>query len=141
MKDTTLTPRQWNVYVFLREYFVENPNTYVSKETLVNNFKLSFNLNPNQEEHNSTAYANLRKDIRAINECATIQKIIVSNRNGYKIANEKEAIAYYQKRRRDALKILCRVNDVKTRIKNNGQMRFVEDDSKARQVIETFMEI
>lgn len=49
-------------------------------------------------EHNSSAYHCIRDDVRALNDCEKVDKIIVSSQKGYKIANKEEAEEYIKKR-------------------------------------------
>ena len=81
-----LTTRQWNLYNYLKE----NTDIYLTKEQIVANVD-GYIYKDWQNEHNQNAFRQLRDDIRNINSNQTrIQKIIISNKIGYKLATEKE---------------------------------------------------
>jgi hypothetical protein len=87
MKQVALNSRQWRLYGYLKDHHQE----YVTQE------KIYFDLNIYPEMfneanpfHDSAARLQITNDIRAINKSDVIQKIIISNSNGVKIATPEE---------------------------------------------------
>lgn len=96
-KDSELTPRQWALYNYLKDIYNIN-NKYISKKEICEALPQYYQIKDGEKRTCVT----IEFDIRAINESSVIQKIIVSNRDGYKIGNEKEVTEYLNKRfRRD----------------------------------------
>ena len=86
-----LNARQWAVYNLLKN----NPDRYMTQKEIV--YALSnYYANTFTDElfHDSRARINLTFDIRAINDSDVVQKIIISDNNGVKIASEKEFEQY-----------------------------------------------
>ena len=73
--------------------------------------------------HDSQARHLMTADIRAINESAVIQKVIISSGKGIKIANEEEFDRYIRKERAAAIRRLIRVRIKEQKGARNGQMR------------------
>lgn len=88
--SSELNTRQWAVYNLLKNH----PDRYMTQEEIVNSLSSHFEKDPTKPFHDSNARFVLTKDIRAINDSATIQKIVISNRNGIKIANKEEFEQY-----------------------------------------------
>lgn len=129
-----LTEDQRRLYA----YFVENAkDKYVSKDDVCDAL---CDIYPRCKEETSelysTSYRQLRRDIRAINS-SDAENIIISDTNGYKVANEEEAIKFIERRiKRDCKSLKINWN-LKRKIGNNGQFHFSDDTLKE---IKTFVE-
>ena len=89
-----ITQRQESLYNLLIEC-----KNWVSKEYIVVSLPKEYQrFSEYSNDHNSTAYSQIRNDVRALNESSDIEKIIVSSPKGYKIATQEEAKEYIQKR-------------------------------------------
>ena len=66
-----------------------------------------------------------------------MQKVIVSNKTGYKIGNEKECSEYLERRFKSVLKSLKSLWEYKKRLEQNGQMRITFGSE--RDTIESFI--
>ena len=75
----------------------------------------------NTSEHNSVAFCTLRKDVRAIN-FSGVEKIIVSNKTGYKIATKEEAERYIKRRLKSSLVSLKLYWNIKHKMEKDGQL-------------------
>ena len=75
--------------------------------------------------HDSRARMIMTYDIRAINESTEIQKIILSTRNGIKIANANEFDKYIRGEIGAAVRKLLRAKQKAEKGKRDGQMRLV----------------
>ena len=79
-----LTTKQWQLYKYLKEHY--EPSRWISKK------ELAEALGYEAEDYNPRGnYREIESDVLAINEDETIQKVVISSRNGYKIANKEEA--------------------------------------------------
>lgn len=131
-----LTTRQWNLYNYLKE----NTDIYLTKEQIVANVD-GYTYNDWQTEHNQNAYSQLRGDIRKINSNQTrIQKIIISNKIGYKLATEKEFEKWKISQWKLIKRKLYRMGVIDDKALKNNQMRLVEDGSNARLYVEAFVD-
>ena len=131
-----LTTRQWNLYNYLKE----NTDIYLTKEQIVANVD-GYTFNSWQNEHNQSAYSQLRNDIRKINSNQTrIQKIIISNKVGYKLATEKEFESWKISQWKLIKRKLYRMGVIDDKALKNNQMRLVEDGSNARLYVESFVD-
>lgn len=126
-----LTTRQWNLYNYLKDNY--DRNCYISKKEICNALPQHYQI----KEQETRTCRTLEYDIRAINNSNVIQKIIVSNRTGYKIGNEQEVTAYLNKRFRRDLKSLKLNWDLSRKVALDGQMRLAF--GKEKNVIETFI--
>lgn len=131
-----LTTRQWNLYNYLKE----NTDIYLTKEQIVANVD-GYTFNSWQNEHNQSAYSQLRDDIRKINSNQTrIQKIIISNKVGYKLATEKEFEDWKYRQWKMIKGKLFRMGIIDDKARKNNQLKLIEDNSKARVYVEAFVE-
>ena len=131
-----LTTRQWNLYNYLKE----NTDIYLTKEQIVANVD-GYIYKDWQNEHNQNAYRQLRDDIRNINSNQTrIQKIIISNKIGYKLATEKEFESWKISQWKLIKRKLYRMGVIDDKALKNNQMRLVEDGSNARLYVESFVD-
>lgn len=131
-----LTTRQWNLYNYLKE----NTDSYLTKEQIVANVD-GYKYKDWQNEHNQNAFRQLRDDIRNINSNQTrIQKIIISNKIGYKLATEKEFESWKISQWKLIKRKLYRMGVIDDKALKNNQMRLVEDGSNARLYVESFVD-
>lgn len=131
-----LTTRQWNLYNYLKE----NTDIYLTKEQIVANVD-GYKYKDWQNEHNQNAFRQLRDDIRNINSNQTrIQKIIISNKIGYKLATEKEFESWKISQWKLIKRKLYRMGVIDDKALKNNQMRLVEDGSNARLYVESFVD-
>ena len=86
--------------------------------------------------HDSAARLRLTMDIRAINKSAVIQKIIISNRRGVKIASSAEFAQYINAEFAAIFRKLERTRQKARKAGFDGQMRLVLDGE--RDTIEAF---
>ena len=85
-----MTTRQWALYNFLKNNYQEG--VYISKRTICDNLSEFYQIKKNE----TRACRIMENDIREINNSDLIQKIIVSNKQGYKIGTKEECNNYTQ---------------------------------------------
>lgn len=96
-----LNERQEALYKYLN--IMSFTNDYISKEQIAGRLYDYYpRYSETSNEHNSTVFAALRHDVRAIN-FSGVEKIIVSSNKGYKIATKEEAEAYIKRRLKSSL--------------------------------------
>lgn len=83
---------------------------------------------------------NIRDYVYNIRHCEIIQKVILSNSNGYRIMSSEEEFEMIEAKKISALKKLKQVYDDIKRVKANGQLRFKLTSSE-RDVIESFLKM
>lgn len=116
-----LNSRQWALYNVLKE---QGDEWRVQAEiaTLIPEYKYD-----GSEDwrlfHDNPARHLMTADIRAINESAVIQKIIISSGKGIKIANAEEFARYIRKERMAAIRRLMRVRIKEKKGNLDGQTR------------------
>ena len=137
----TLTSRQWRLYDYLKEL----GDQWITQREIARYFNTNF---PNvytqftQDEavfHDSITRMEIGLDIRHLNESYEIQKIILTNANGVKIANEEEYREYSLSRWKSLKGMIKRLAWKDHKAKLNGQMKLVFGDSMARDYYETFV--
>lgn len=120
MKD--LNARQKTLYKWLLFGAEASPHRYWSKETICTSLSDYYARHQeNTSEHNSVVFCQLRKDVRAIN-FSGVEKIIVSNHEGYKIATQEEAERYVKRRLKSSLVSLKLYWNIKRKMNQNGQL-------------------
>lgn len=125
-----LTSKQWLLYGYLKEHYCENE--YISKEQISKD--LGCYVFDKNKQRNAV---DMEFDIRAINECDKIQKVIVSSKYGYKIGNKEQIEAYVKKRFERDFRSLKLNWKLAKRLNVDGQMKIVF--GKERDTIETFI--
>ena len=126
-----LNTRQWDLYKFLKSQY--ESGKYISKREICENLPQHYKFNEKQ----TRLCRDIEDDIREINECELIQKIIVSSQKGYKIGSKEECEKYIEKRFIRDLKNL-KLNWLLSRKVNlDNQMRLTF--GKEREFIETFI--
>ena len=128
-----LNPRQWAVYNLLKN----NPDRYIMQADiclkLVEHYPLGYTADT---FHDSAARQMLTNDIRAINKSEVIQKVIISNRRGVKIANREEFEQYINAEFAAIFRKLARTRQKAKKAGLDGQMRIVLGNE--RDTIEAF---
>lgn len=124
-----LNKRQWMLYRYLKRRFKDN--IYISKKEICRDLG-----NYNYNENEKRLCRVIESDVRAINESDEIQKIIVSNHEGYKIGNKEEVEQYLNRRfNRDYENIKLNWKLAK-KVSLDKQMRLTFGNE--RDVIETY---
>lgn len=130
-----MNERQQKLYQFLLDK--SSTNQYISKEEICYNLpKFYPRFEEKSTEHNSRAYSKIRDDVRAINR-SDVEKIIVSSKKGYKIANKEEAIEFINKRFRRDLSSLKTNWNLKRKVGLNNQVKMEKEMLK---VVKTYVE-
>ena len=130
-----LTPRQWDLYNFLKEQGDKWTTQLDIAYALDNWYSCDFE---NEKFHDSRARLQITMDIRAINDSDTIQKIIISSSKGVKIANESEFERYINKEIGAVIRRLNRARKKAKKAGMNGQTRLVFN--RERDIIEAFIQ-
>lgn len=131
-----LNARQWAVYNLLKR----NPDRYMTQQEIAYMLPDYFS----EEDygfadvpfHDSNARHILTKDIRAINNSEAIQKIIISNSKGVKIASSEEFERYINAEFAAIFRKLARTRQKARKAGLDGQMRIVL--GQERDTIEAF---
>ena len=128
-----LNPRQWALYNLLKN----NPDRYMTQLDIVLKLREYFTLDFTADTfHDSKARHLLTKDIRAINQSEVIQKIIISNSQGVKIASSAEFEKYINAEFAAIFRKLARTRRKAKKAGLDGQMRIVLGSE--RDTIEAF---
>ena len=128
-----LNARQWAVYNLLKN----NPDKYLTQLQIVYTLKEYFDLSfYNDQFHDSAARHMLTNDIRTINKSEVIQKIIISNSKGVKIASSAEFEKYINSEFAAIFRKLTRTRQKARKAGLDGQMRIVLGNE--RDTIEAF---
>ena len=128
-----LNPRQWAVYNLLKN----NPDRYYTQLDIVLKLREWFTLDFTADTfHDSNARHTLTKDIRTINKSEVIQKIIISNSKGVKIASSAEFEKYINAEFAAIFRKLARTRQKAKKAGLDGQMRIVLGSE--RDTIEAF---
>lgn len=130
-----MNERQQKLYQFLLDK--SSTNQYISKEEICYNLpKFYPRFEEKSNEHNSRSFALIRRDVRAINR-SDVEKIVVSSKKGYKIANKEEAIEFINKRFRRDLSSLKTNWNLKRKVGLNNQIKMEKEMLK---VVRTYVE-
>lgn len=126
-----MNDRQWELYHTLEE-ISKSSKKWVTKEEICTILSTYYPRHAeNNSEHNSSAYAMIRIDVREINKSDEVEKVIVSNKKGYKIATKEEAANYIEKRFRRDLKALKLDWHLKKKCNLDGQLNIDLHEVKA----------
>ena len=135
LMNSELNSRQWALYNLLKN----NPDTYFKQIDIVYALKEFYCFtDENTKFHDSTARLQITKDIRAINESDVIQKIIISNSNGVKLASREEFEEYIKAEYAMIFRKLKRTRQKARKAGLDGQMRFTA--GKERNTVEAFVD-
>ena len=128
-----LNARQWAVYNLLKN----NPDRYFTQIEIAYGLKEFYDTSfYNDQFHDSATRHMLTADIRAINQSEVIQKIIISNSKGVKIANQEEFAKYINAEFAAIFRKLARTRQKAKKAGLDGQMRIVLGSE--RDTIEAF---
>ena len=127
-----LNARQWALYNLLKN----NPDRYMSQLEIAYRLREYYDTTFNNNFHDSAARHTLTSDIRAINDSDIIQKVIISNRNGVKIASSAEFAQYINAEFAAIFRKLARTRQKARKAGLDGQMRIVL--GQERDTIEAF---
>ena len=128
-----LNARQWAVYNLLKN----NPDRYFTQIEIAYKLKEYYDTSfYNDQFHDSPTRMQLTMDIRKINESGVVQKIIISNRNGVKIASSEEFAQYINAEFAAIFRKLARTRQKAKKAGLDGQMRIVLGSE--RDTIEAF---
>lgn len=126
-----LTPRQWNLYNFLKNNYSDTD--YISKSEIVKY------VSGYEVKDGETRFCrDIEFDVHDINNNETIQKIIVSNHKGYKIGNPKQVHDYLWTREISAKQSLIHTYKMRRKAELNNQYRLQFGKSE-RNVIEAYL--
>ncbi len=124
-----LTPRALRLYTYLKEHYTEDD--FISKKELAEHCGYSY------DDKSQRNCVDMEADVRAINDCDIIQKIVVSDSKGYKIGNEEQVFDYLNKRFTRDLRSLKLNWKLTRKVRMDKQMRIVF--GQERDTIETFI--
>jgi ribosome-binding protein aMBF1 (putative translation factor) len=128
-----LNPRQWALYNLLKN----NPDRYWTQIEIAYRLRDFYDTSfYNDQFHDSAARHMITKDIRAINKSDIIQKIIISNSRGVKIASSAEFEQYINAEFASIFRKLARTRQKARKAGLDGQMRIVLGNE--RDTIEAF---
>lgn len=119
-----LNSRQWALYTYLKERGDEWTTQLRIATDLLEHYG-SLDWNYEKGFHDSPARMLMTADIRAINDSAVIQKVIISSSKGVKIANAAEFDRYIRKEIMAAVRRLMRAKYKASKGSKDGQTRFV----------------
>lgn len=130
-----MNERQQGLYNYLMSK--ANQDRYITKEEIASDLSDFYPRSRElSSEHKSSAFNNLRGDVRAINS-SNAEKIIVSSTIGYKIGTKKEAIKYIRDRFRRDVKSIKLNRRLLKKVGAHDQLQMNND---VIRVIETFVE-
>ena len=127
-----LTPRQWKLYDFLKEQedWVKQEHISSSLPDLYGTDETPF--------HDTMARMHITNDIRAIKNSDVIQKIILSNAKGVKVATADEFDEYFEKKSASLKRQFKLLYKQLKKAQANNQTRIVYNSE--RDFIEAFKE-
>lgn len=132
-----LNPRQWALYHLLRDFNDE----YLTQKQICEYLPNHYPLMSNEDFNNSASRRILTDDIAIINDNNTIQKIVISNGSGIKIANKEEYLKYSKNQWVKITRMITKLKTKDEKAKLDQQMRLVfENGSKARRYFEVFVD-
>jgi len=131
-KKSELTPRQWHLYEFLKQQtdWVKQEHISSSLPDLYGTDDTPF--------HDTMARLNITNDIRAIKKSEVIQKIVISNAKGVKIANVEEFDEWFKRKAISLKKQMGLLYKQLKKAQLNNQTRIVFNSE--RDFIEAFKE-
>lgn len=117
--SSNLNSRQWALYNLLKN----NPDKYIKQSDICKRLTEHFPIYYGDNFHDSKARLLLTNDIRALNNSDIIQKIIISNKHGVKIANKAEFEQYISGQFAAVFRKLERTRKKALKAGLDGQMR------------------
>jgi hypothetical protein len=131
-KKSELTPRQWVLYEFLK-----SQNDWVKQEHISSSLPDLYGTDETPF-HDTIARINITNDIRAIKKSEVIQKIVISNAKGVKIANVEEFDEWFKRKAISLKKQMGLLYKQLKKAQLNNQTRIVYNSE--RDFIEAFKE-
>lgn len=119
-----MNDRQKALYNCLNRQLWFVSQTQIGRELLEDYDDLNCN-----DYHNSNARQLLTRDIRAINNDATAEKIIISSRNGIKLATKEEAIKFIENQYKAVFRKLKRIRKLEKKANLDGQFKILTDEN------------
>ena len=120
--NNELNARQWALYNLLKN----NPDRYLTQIEIAYGLREYYDTSfYNDQFHDSATRHLITKDIRAINKSEVIQKIIISNSQGVKIASSAEFEKYINAEFASIFRKLERTRQKAKKAGLDGQMRIV----------------
>lgn len=132
--NSELNNRQWALYNLLKN----NPDTYFKQSEIAFKLKDYYVRDLSVNFHDSGARLLITRDIRAINESSVIQKVIISNSNGVKLASREEFEQYIKSEYAMIFRKLKRTRQKARKAGLDGQIRFTA--GKERNTVEAFVD-
>jgi len=135
LQMSKLTTRTWKLYDLLKT----NTERWMTQREIYEVLKGEYPIWDGVGDfHNTIARQEIASDIRELNDSEIIQKIILTNTLGVKIANEVEYKDYSVRKWKSIKGMIKRLAYKDNKAKLNGQMKLVFGDSIARDFYETF---
>lgn len=132
--NSELNSRQWALYNLLKN----NPDIYFKQSEIAERLKEYYSIDLSVNFHDSSSRLLITRDIRAINESPLIQKIIISNKNGVKLASREEFEQYIKAEYAMIFRKLKRTRQKARKAGLDGQMRLTS--GKERNTVEAFVD-
>ena len=123
-----LTPNEWRIYEYIKERSIEE------KWTLQHSIKVFMLMKYGE----NIPQRSIRKAIKNIRACDTIQKVIISGKNGYKLLSKAEDMEYLVSRKIELLASLKQYHKDIDKLRKNGQKRFVNTEYE-RDFVESIL--
>ena len=128
-----LTPRQWKLYEFLK-----SQEDWVKQELISSSLPDLYGTDETPF-HDTMARMHITNDIRAIKNSDVIQKIVISNAKGVKIANAEEFDEWFKRKAISLKKQMKLLYKQLKKAQLNNQTRIVYNSE--RDFIEAFKEV
>ena len=128
-----LTPRQWKLYEFLK-----SQEDWVKQELISSSLPDLYGTDETPF-HDTMARMHITNDIRAIKKSDVIQKIVISNAKGVKIANAEEFDEWFKRKAISLKKQMKLLYKQLKKAQLNNQTRIVYNSE--RDFIEAFKEV
>lgn len=119
-----MTNRQKALYACL-----ERQSYYVSQTQIGRELLEEYDDCNSNDYHNSNARMVLTRDIRAINNDMSAEKIILSYRQGIKLATKEEAVKFIDNQYKSVFRKLKRIRKLEKKANLNGQFKIISDEN------------
>ena len=129
-----LNARQWRLYELLKE----SGGEWTKQREIAQRLPEFYPITAGRSFHDSGARLLMTRDIREINKSDVIQKIIISNSQGVKLANKEEAEAFIAGKFSAVFDSLERVRKLERKAGLDGQARLVF--GRERDIIKAFID-
>lgn len=130
-----LNERQQDLYFHL----LLHPHTWFKQIEIAKVFPNHYPFEDDKPFHDSTARQIMTKDIRTINDCESVQKIIITNGNGMKLATQAEFERYIKGQFASIFRRLERTRKKANKAALDGQMKICIDRHE-RETVLAFVE-